>query len=279
MIYIYNATDNAYLDIEAYLTELETALAAAEESGDPITTVYQVLFLHDLASLFTLAKKRTALRGRYAKGQQGESLMEVYAMTDDEQDFFDDTIKTAAAEVFKRLSAYSKTIDQAYRHDVSFGDPVVSGTAEIVANNVITDSGLALTPNALIGYKLVITTPGLLANQERVIASNTATTITLATAFDSDISGLDFAIFTQTNKYIAYYLLAASTWDNNMLQGIENAIQEALVTYIIKEWYLINRFMDDFSIEEGRYLNDLRKINSHLYQSKKPVRRPADFFS
>ena len=268
MLYLYNTNDNSYLTMIQYLQEIE---AGSEDT-------YQVIFGFNLADLFTHAKKRTAIRGRYAKDDQGSPMLEKMAMTDDEQELFDDWIKVAAPEVFRCLSAWAKNLDYAYRHDVNFGIPGISGSADSVDGAVITDSSLALTPDAQIGKKLVVVSPGLLANQERTITDNSADTITLSSPFDSDITGLDFVICDATAKYIVYYIEVDTGWDANMLQGVENAIQESLVTYIIKEWYKINRLRDDFLTEEVAYQTELAKISSQLFQRKTPIKRPADWF-
>jgi len=47
-----------------------------------------------------------------------------------------------------------------------------------------------------------------------------------------------------------------------MLQSCDNAIIESLVAYTLKEWYLINRYGDDYAIEEDRFQKQLMKVKS-----------------
>lgn len=280
MIKIYNATSDLYLELNDYLEDLAAEIAAAELSGEELTIDYKILFLLKPDDLFALAKKRTAQRGRFAKGEKGESLLEKFAMTDDERDFFDEQLDTGAAEVFKKLAAWAKDIDEAYQHEVCFGDTELTGAVDTFSSpRTINDTSLAMTANQYAGYYLVFDDYPLL---KFTILSNTTNSITIAAdeSFPFTVaSPMAFSIFSATKVYIIYKINIASTWDANMLQGIENAIQEALVTFIIKEWYLVSRLMDDFEIEQARYLKESDKIRSQLYHVKTPTRRTTDFFN
>jgi hypothetical protein len=269
-MYIYNTDKLTYLDLAAYLTSLPA------NPGD----TYRVLFLNKLDDIFSGAKRLTAMRGRFAKDDQGGSNLDKIALTDDEREWFDDEIiKNGSSEVFRKISAWAKSIDEACRHNVKFGDPVQSGAVTGVVAVVVTDATKVMVVNALAGYKMVITSPGALMNQERIIVSNTVDTITLDQAFSSDITGLEYSVFTQTDDFIIYYISLNLTWDPNMLQGVDASIKQALVLYTVKEWYLINRMTDDYTIENVKYENELSKIRVQLMQTKTPTRRPVDFFS
>lgn len=269
MIYLYNTTKYNYQSISDYLESI------AKEQG----SIYHVLIMTGMDDIFEDAKQRTAIRGRLASTKEGASLLEAYAMTDDERDIFEKTIKNGAAEIFKKLSAWCKGIREAYRHNVSFGAPIFSGAIDSIAGAQVNDVSQAFTENSLAGYKLVITSPGTQMNVERTIISNAATGIILDSAFTSDVTGLEYSIFTDTDKYIIYYLELDTNWDINMLLGVEAAVKEALILHTIKEWYKANRFMDDFDIENTNYETELTKIRSQLIQSKVPYRRPTDMFS
>jgi hypothetical protein len=49
-------------------------------------------------------------------------------------------------------------------------------------------------------------------------------------AFAADVTGLEFAVMTQTDDFIIFYLDMANTWDINQLMAATEAIREALVT-------------------------------------------------
>lgn len=268
-MYIYNADTKTYLNIASYLSKL------VSNTGD----VLRVLFLSNLDTIFNGAKRRTAMRARFATGQQGESLLSKIAMSDDERDWFDEIIKNGSSEIFRKLTPWAREIDEACRHNVKFGDPISSGAVTGVVTTTINDTSKAMTVNALAGYKLVITSPGPQMNQERTIVSNTATGIVIDTAFSTNVTGLEYVIFTQTDDFIIYYINMDLEWDINMLQGVDASIMEALILYTIKEWYLINRMADDYTIEQGKFDNELMKIKGQLMQKKTPNRRPVDFFS
>jgi len=282
MNYIYNSNTFLYKNLTDYLAGI------ASDTGD----IYHVLFLNDLDAIFEGAKKRTAMRGRFALDQ-----LDKIALTDDEKDWFDEVIKNGGSEIFRKISAYSKDINEAYKHDVPFGNPVYSGAITSVLSLVVSDSTKSMTVNELAGYKLVITSQGDQLNQERTILSNTANTITLDSGFTTDITGMEYAVFTQTSRYIIYFMSldtglkritysdgttitkdTKTGWDVNMIQGIDASITEALIGYAIKEWYLINRMMEDYEIEASRYNNELVKIRNQINQGKKPARRVTDFF-
>jgi len=196
MTYIYNATDEMFLSLEDYFAEIVTS-----ESDS-----YFVVFLVDIEDLFVAVKKKTALRGRFAKGPNGEPLLDKIAITDDERDLFDDTLLRGAPEVFTKLAAWAKLVDQAYKHDVTFGDDLVT-------------------------------------------------------------------------KYIIYSVSMDLNWDINMLQGVDNAIWNALIAYLVKTWYYLNRYAEDYAAEEIEYQNETTKIRSQLMHTKAPIRRPADMLT
>ena len=280
MLYIYNNNDDTFKPL------FRTAFENLDEFIDPQTivdtTMYDLVFFASLTDIFNIAKRRSAIRARFAKDQEGKPLIEKIAITDDERDWYDDVLPMGATEVFKKLSAFAKNVTNAYKYGVTFGPKTASGTVESIDSTVgttITDSSLALTPSTLQGHKLVITSDGDLKNQEQAIVDNTATTIVLEEAWEQDITGLSYNVYNPSEDYLMYSIKLDNNWDANMLQNCDNAIMEALVAYTLKEWYLINRYGDDYAIEEDRYLKQLMKVKSSLGQGVKPYRRPADFFA
>jgi len=267
MNYVYNATKNTYQSIADF--------SAAKTDA---TDVLRVMVLTDLDQVFAAAKKRTALRGRFAVDGQNQSILEKLALTEDERDWFDEIIKNGTTEVSRKLSSWTKDITNATRHNVKFGNPLHSGIATTVAGAVLTDSTKAFTVDGLKDMKVVITTPGIGLNQERVILSNTATAITLASAFTADVEGMEYVVCPVTGNLVIYYLTLDPSWDLNLFLGVGAAIQEALVIYSVKEWYKINRNTNDYPIEEAEWNNQLSKIRGTLLQYKIPARRVTDFF-
>jgi hypothetical protein len=244
-------------------------------------TGYDIILFYLITDLFTQAKKRIAMRARNARDGQGNTLINELSLTDDEYSWYkDDIMPTGAAEVFRKISAWSKLVTNPFRYGITFGEKTSTGTVTSITDNVVLSTGLALTVNALVGNKFVITS-GTEINDERVITANTSDTITLDAGFNLDVTDATFNVYVSDAdaKYIVMAMNLGAGWDLNMLQAIETGIKEALLLYGIKEWYLLNRQMDDYTVEESRYQNELTKIRSQLMQVKTPVRRSADFFS
>ena len=276
MLYLYDNSADTFTEL------FRRAYQDIDEIIEPKTLdedVYDILFFASLTDIFTIAKRRSAIRSRFAKDNEGKPLVDSFALTDDEKDWFSDIMPEGSAEIWKKLSAFGRDTEDAYRYGVTMGTKPATGTIDIVAGAVLTDSSLTLTPSALIGYVLVITSAGDMEGQQKSIIANTANTITLESAWKQDVTGMDFNVYDSATDYVLYTVKLDSNWDINMLQSCDKNIQEALVSFCLKEWYLINRWMDDFTIEDGHYQKSLAKIKSDLSHGKKPYRRATDFFA
>jgi hypothetical protein len=248
--------------------------------GEPVyPNGYDIIFFYMITDIFSQAKKRIAMRGRNAKDAEGNTLINDIAITDDEKEWYDNIMLNGSAEVFRKISAWAKNVTNPFRYAITFGEKTATGTITSVTGNIITCTGLGLTPDAQIGQKLVIIS-GSEINDERDVIDNDVDTITLNAGFNADVTGATFNVYVSDpdQRYIVMALNIGPGWDSNMMQAIETGIKEALVLYGIKEWYLLNRQMDDFNVEQSRYLDELTKLRSQMMQVKTPVKRPADFF-
>jgi len=196
MVRIYNDTDDSYLTVQEYID----AYDADDED------VYYVQFIYELTVLFAKAKRRTAFRGRYAKDEQGNSLLDRYAMTADEEDFFDEMLELGSGELFNKLLAWTKNVYKSYQYKATH------------------DFGVGAA------------------------------------------SSVQFHITIPTAPYL------------DLFTTVEAKIDEALVLYTIKEWYLTNRLMDDYSIEQQRYDELAGEIKSKLMMKAEPTRRRLGFW-
>jgi hypothetical protein len=270
MILIYNTSDKTYVNVTTYLSSIEAS------AGNN----YRLLMLFNLDTIFEGAKKRTAWRSRFARDENGQSQEEKLAITDDERDMFDDVMRRGCNEVFMKMSAWAKDIAGANRFNVKFGEPVAGGSVTSGGDTIVlTDTSATLAVNALAGYKLVITSAGVEQNNEKTIVSNTLNTITLDSAFTTDVTGLEYAVMTQTDDFIVYYLDMETTWDLNMLHQAYESAREAMISFFVKEWFIINRYVNDAQIETGKYEIELVKIKQALSQRKTPLRRSGEIFS
>lgn len=278
MLYLFNTTTEVYKDLyrQAFENWNEYMDGKTEDA-----TVYEIMFIMGMTDIFGEAKRRSAIRGRYAKDGNGNSLLESFAMTDDERDFFDSIMQNGSSEVFRKMLAFAKDVDNAHRYNVSFGVKSAEGTITTLSGDrlIITDTSLSLTPNALAGQRLVITTEGDNKDLERDISENTANTITITMPFLEDLTGLDYAVYNPNEKFMIYSIKLDFNWEFNMLMNAESAVREALILYALKEWYKTNRYMEDYGIEEAEYQKQLQLIRSSLIQQRTISRRPTDQFA
>lgn len=275
MIYLYNETTDTYTDLyRSAFENLEEFLG--DEAED--TTVYKILFFVSLDDIFEQAKKRSAFRGRFARDAQGKSLLEQMAITDDERSLIEDLLPNGATDLQKKLSAWMKAVNESYKYGVSFGAKNPSGTVTGVSGTTITDSTAPFTAGDLTGYKLVILS-GDIIHEEREILSNTTTEIVVDREFTSSPLGLLYGVYNPDEKFITYALQMELNWNFAILQAVEAAVKEALVSYELAQWYLANRYMDDYAIEDGKFKAEMMKARSALFQGRDQWRRPLNHFS
>lgn len=277
MVYLYNTSTTAFKDIyrHAYNSLAEYMLNESDDAEH-----CKILFVISMDNVFNRAKERTAYRARFAKDPStGKSLLDHLVISDDERDYFDDQMRSGAADVFAKLSAWAKDTANAFKFNVTFGVVSSEGTIGSVSGNVLTDSSQSLAADALIGHTLVIVSSGDYLDQEAEVTDNTETTLTLAAPFSGDITGQSFKTYDPSKKHILYDIKMSLDWDANMIERAETAISEALITYFIWQWYLINRYLDDANVELVKYKEELLKIREALSQRKTPLRRSGEIFS
>lgn len=269
--YILNADQYLFYDLEDWLEAVE-----AGETGDS----FFLLFAFPIEPLFEKVKRRSALRGKLVKDQQGASQLDNFQVTEDERDIFIDFLQTGAAEIFRQISGFSKLINSAFRFNVNFGDPEFSSTITSVSPDGLTlyDNALDMTPNAYAGMKIVITTPGLMENQERTIVSNTDTSFVINSAFDDDVTDLEYIVAAQTEKYILIYsIFDVQKFDTNVILGIDALFEKCFIGTVLRDWYLTNRFMDDYNIELALLKDAISDLRMSYFQNMKPYRATPFF--
>ena len=269
MNYILNSDQYLYYNLEDYVNALN-----AGETGD----VMQLLYVFPIDGLFEKIKRRSALRGKLVKDEQGESRTGEFQMTEDERDIFIDFLQTGSAKIFREISGFSKQINAAYRFNVNFGDPEFSSLVTSVVGNTVNDLSLTMEVNAYAGMKLVITSPGLMENEERTIVSNTDDAFIVNTAFSGDITGLEYIVAAQTEKHICIYsLMDLPYFDTNVILGIDALFEKCFIGTVLRDWYLTNRFMEDYQVEETLLRDSISDLRMHYFQSMKPYRATPFF--
>lgn len=193
---VYNATEGSYGTIASYI-------AAYDEDDED---VYYIQFLYELSELFDLAKKRTSFRGRRARDEEGKSLLHLYEMTDDEEDFFDEMLEEGSGEIFNTFLAWTKNVFQSYQY------------------KALHDFG------------------------------------------SGDVNSLQYFLTMPTAPYM------------DLFNVVENKLEGALVLYTIKEWWYINRLLDDYQVDNARYKKVMDEIRGMLLQKAEPTRRRPGLF-
>jgi hypothetical protein len=269
MNYILNADTYLYYSLEDFIIARD-----AGETGDN----YLLLFIFPIDAIFEKIKRRSALRGKLAKDQQGNSQTESFQITEDERDIFIDFLQSGSAEIFKQISGFSKSINAAFRFNVNFGDPEFSSTFSDDNGTTVVDGSLDMVPNAYVGMKLVIVSPGLLENQERTIISNTDQSFVINEAFSDDVTGLEYVLSAQTEKHIMIYsVFDLPKFDTNVLLGIDALFEKCFIGTVLRDWYLTNRFMEDYQIEENLLKSAISDLRMHYFQSMTPYRATPFF--
>lgn len=192
---IYNVTDDLLITFQNYLDALEAA------EGEELEDTYRIVFMYKKSDLFNAVKKRTALRGKNVKDQDGNVQLDRIAMTGDEETIFDDAVFHGAANVFKVLSGYARDTEYAFKFD-----------------EVIEDE-----------------------------------------------------------KYIIFYLDLDIYTDTNYIKLLDPVIEDAIVRYVIREWYEYIGF-EDVQIANYKYQEALNEVKSRSNYLKKNLTRPTPLF-
>jgi len=272
MPYLLNSDQLTYYDLDHYLDGLD-----AQETGDTLL----MLYLYPIDGLFTKIKRQIALRAKHETDTEGNMMLDRYSMTDDEINEYMGYLRLESAKIFKAISAYSKTINAAFRFNVNFGTPLFSSvfTEQSVDGLTVIDESQIMTENAYAGKKIVIVSPGLYQNEERVIVSNDETSFVIESAFSQDISDIEYVVVTQTEKFILIYTACnALKFETNLLELIDSLFEKALIGSVIKEWYLTNRFMDDWKVESEIVKDTITDLRSSFFQDIAPGRKLNPMF-
>ncbi|HDY88440.1 MAG TPA: hypothetical protein ENH82_10080 [bacterium] len=265
MVQIYNATEETYSTIEEYIT--------AYDADD--TDVYYVKFLYELSALFDKAKKQTALRWKNAKDENGNSLLLANSITVDEEDFVDDAMERGSGELFKKLLLpWAKNIFNSYQYGVDGIIDIVQSTPGFTQ---IQDLEATFITNELVDEWLEISS-GTYEGEDLEVLSNSPTVINLTGNFTGDVTGASYFILNYPRvlqKFLEYFISMPDYPYLDLLESVEVNLEKANVLYVIKEYYLTTRLMEDYQIENTMYNELVKEIKSTLMMQtqQKKVRR------
>lgn len=276
MVRIYNATDDTYQSIESFIS--------AYDEDD--TDTYYIHFYYRLLSLFDKAKERTALRGKYARDENNNPMIDRYAMTADEEEFFDQMLEVGSGEIYRKFLAWAKNVFNSYQYKVThdFGNTLeytgeINKYDDVMTQCIVHDYSKSWTANALIGLTLTITS-GQYKGQTASITDNSEQ-MALLDSNPGDLQGVTYKITgssTVEENSLQYFLTMPTTPYFDLLNVADQKLEEALVIYTIKEWYRLSGLYEDAALEEQRYGMYLDEVKSLLMMKAETTRRRAGFW-
>ena len=269
MIKIYNATTEVYQTLEDYLGSIDTSVA------------YYVVFAYDRADLFDKVKQMSAYRGKNVKDKEGKRLLENIAMTTDEQELFDRYLLRGVTNIFKSIGGFAKNIENALQMEGKIGLVTYNGTViSIMPGDVIlTVFDTPVDNDILIGSDIIITS-GTEDGQRRDIVANSGVSIQIDSAFNTDVTGETYDIFDPEggNDHVLVHINLSDKWDLNMLQGADAVLEDAIISFILYNWFSLSGADIFVNLELSNFQEQKANLKSHLMHQTTPSRRPASFF-
>lgn len=108
MILIKDIANNVILTVDEF-----KAMNVTVDTG-----AYQMIYLIERNSILESAQELTAIRARFATGENGTPLLDIYALREDDTNLVARWMRDAGKVVFSAMSAWAKGIDSAYRANV-----------------------------------------------------------------------------------------------------------------------------------------------------------------
>lgn len=199
-----------------------------------ISTVNYITFLYYTNSIFNEVYQETSFKGKSVK--EGFDNM---VLSEDEKAYLKDKLKKAFIEIFTMLD-------------------------KIVAGSMGFDSALTLSTSA------TVNAGSFVAGNDYTILTVGTTDFTLIGASANTV-GVSFTATgvgtgTETAK-LTPYCYYANVLDNELarditLQNVDEAINRAMVEYILSEWYLL-KGMEEAKVHRQNYLNQMAVINEN----------------
>jgi len=94
---------------------------------------------------------------------------------------------------------------------------------------------------------------------------------TITDAFLFDTSDDESTSISEAGLLI-YKVVLPTQWDDNISKLLDENIESALISYVIKEWFRINGIMDRYQVENENYKTLLSKIKGNVVYRKKNVK-------
>ena len=220
------------------------------EDQDPI---HRLLYFN-IEDFFDLSSLETMYRTDTADDNSGKSVLNRYALTNNDQNFFDKLLKRGASEAYRVLQPFAQRLTDAY------GFNTIPGATIEEINDVDTDD---LVTDLL--YEM-----------------EDAGTITLGSlvVVIGDKVKYDGSVWVKDNdneiKYIFYYLNIPYNFDMNNLEPLNEKVEEFISIYVVKEWFKRQKY--DYEVIMSEYMMVERELLRIINFRGFTHRRPSQIF-
>jgi hypothetical protein len=205
----------------------------------------------DIETFFDLSSLETMYRTDTTDDATGKSVLNRFALTNNDQNFFDKLLKRGASEAYRVLQPFCQTLTDAY------GFNTIPGATIEELDAIDTDD-------------LVI---DLLYEMED---TGTITLGTLAVVVGDKVKydGTEWVKDNDnTTKYIFYYMNIPYNFDMNNLNPLNEKVEEFISIYVVKEWFRRQKYDYQFITEEYQIVERelLRIINFRAFTHRRPT--------
>jgi len=206
-----------------------------------------LVFFYKTEDIFEEVYKRTSYIARSRRDKETkEHLLDVISMTMDDESVFNPFLIDASVKVFERLAPFTREVSGAYMYKL------VSGIAAPVSGTTYDK-----------GDKVLYLT--------KVYELTGATTQTVGTPFDPALwTAKSDAYYTEDK--LEYVTLRPDWFNMNALQGVDTAIFEALVSFIMGQWFMMV-YPDEAATYLERFSTYLQSITSSINSQNRPINR------
>jgi len=218
----------------------------------PAQTGNMVMFIYLIEDIFSEVKKITAIRARSIKNKAGDSLIDEYAMTDDELSIFSTFCKNASTDLYSIFVAFCKAITPGYLHDVG----------EIIP---LFDISTIYHPDDIIKY-----------DNKIYKCISTSAYLTPVSELGSTIWE-NLPDWIDTKEKIIFVIDYDPEYKINVINFIESKIKNCLICYVLGEWYSMVGLKDMELSYKSNYVDQKDSIMGNLFNLK-PTRRAYSEF-
>lgn len=230
------------------------------------------LFLKD--KIFSHVSLRTQYRARSMKDEKGQSLIDDYAVSEDERDAFNIHLDTASYDVFNSVLKMTKGIDvdDAISVDHFTALTGTDWTCAAGSNAMVSAAnGDVVTDGLNVGDKVKIQdevhiVESITDLKNFTLESNLITALLTGTTIyfnDGSISKDD---------YVEISIVDNAGYKDSTVKYVDNLMEQCLILYVMKEWYMLTGLDQEMAKFDAMYnLKKAELVNKGLFDLRKPL--------